>query len=60
METYIQLSFWLNLICLAINMILICSVEYPKTKKETLGEKVFMVLLGAGFTVWGGVLLFGS
>jgi hypothetical protein len=41
-------------------MILICSVEYPKTKKETLGEKVFMVLLGAGFTVWGGVLLFGS
>jgi hypothetical protein len=58
METYIQVLFWLNIACLAIKMMLICSVDYPRTKKETLGEKVFLILLGTAFTVWAGFLLF--
>jgi hypothetical protein len=60
METYIQVSFWLGITALVINMIRIAAVDYPNPKVETLGGKVFEVLINAGFLVWAGFLLFSN
>ena len=60
METYIQVSFWLGIACLVVNMISIAVIDYPKKKEETLGQKIFQILIGAGFLVWSGFLLFSN
>ena len=44
METYIQVSFWLGIAALVINMLLIAAVDYPKAKVETLGQKIFQMV----------------
>ena len=58
METYIQVSFWIGVVALVVNMMLLAGVKYPKQKTETLGEKVVQILIGSGFLVWAGCLLF--
>jgi hypothetical protein len=58
METYIQVSFWMGIFALVVNMIAIAVVDYPKAKIETLGQKIFQILVCVGFLVWGGALLF--
>ncbi len=58
METYIQVSFWLGLFAVVVNIIKISSVNYPKTKVETLGFKVAEVLSTSAFVAWAGFLLF--
>jgi hypothetical protein len=60
METYIQVSFWLGIVALVINMLLIAAVDYPKPKVETLGQKIFQIIIGGAFVVWSGFLLFGN
>ena len=60
METYIQVSFWLGIAALVVNMISIVAIDYPKQKEETLGQKIFQILIGAGFLVWSGFLLFSN
>jgi hypothetical protein len=60
METYIQVSFWLGVAALVINMLLIAAVDYPKAKVETLGQKIFQIIIGGAFVVWSGFLLFGN
>jgi hypothetical protein len=60
METYIQVSFWIGIVALVINMLLIAAVDYPKSKVETLGQKIFQIIIGGAFVVWSGFLLFGN
>ena len=48
MDTYVLVSFWLGVITLAINLICVAGVSYPKVKEETLGQKVFQVLVRTG------------
>jgi hypothetical protein len=60
METYIKVSFWLGIFALVINMLLIAAVDYPKDKVETLGQKIFQIIIGGAFVVWSGFLLFGN
>jgi hypothetical protein len=60
METYIQVSFWIGVAALVINMLLIAAVDYPKAKMETLGQKIFQIIIGGAFVVWSGFLLFGN
>jgi hypothetical protein len=60
METYIQVSFWLGVFALVINMLLIAHEDYPKAKVETLGGKLFQIIIGGAFVVWSGVLLFSN
>jgi hypothetical protein len=58
MELYVEVSFYLGCLGLFINLLCILSVDYPRTKKETIGEKLFAVLVGAGFVAWAGFLNF--
>ncbi|WVH05501.1 hypothetical protein HHKILHMN_00021 [Vibrio phage vB_VpaS_PGA] len=58
METYVTVSFWMGVFALVINLLCILCVDYPKTKQETLGMKLFQVLVGGGFVVWAGFLIY--
>ena len=58
MELYVQVSFWMGVLAFVINMLCILSIEYPRKKTETIGEKLFAVIVGGGFVVWSGFILF--
>ena len=58
MELYITVSFWLGVFGLVVNLLSLLVVEYPKTKQETIGDKLFMIIVGGAFAVWAGNLLF--
>ena len=58
METYITVGFYLGLVALAINLLSLLVVEYPREKTETIGEKLFSIIVGIGFIVWAGILLY--
>tara|TARA_R110002126_G_C10105849_1_gene466726 strand:- start:235 stop:417 length:183 start_codon:yes stop_codon:yes gene_type:complete len=60
MELYIQVSFWMGIFALVVNMISIAVIDYPKSKVETLGQKIFQILICSGFLVWAGFLLFSN
>ena len=58
METYITVGFYLGLVALAINLLSLLVVEYPREKTETIGEKLFSIIVRIGFIVWAGILLY--
>jgi|14BtaG_2_1085337.scaffolds.fasta_scaffold22662_5 hypothetical protein len=58
MEMYITVGFYIGIIALVINLLSLLVVDYPKTKKETIGEKLFQIIVGGGFVVWAGFLLY--
>ena len=58
MELYIQISFWLGIAGISINMIGLLMSEFPQTKEKTIGEVLFQIILGIGFAVWAGSLIY--
>ena len=58
METYIKVSFWLNVIAITINALVLMSGEFPRIRKETEGFKMVQILFGSAFAVWAGFLIY--
>ena len=58
MEIYIKVSFWLGLLGVGVNMITLLVGEFPKKSEVTLGETLFKILVGVGFAVWAGIILY--
>ena len=54
---FVKVYFWMALICLVINILMIAFSELPKTRTETLGFYVAKVLLSMPFVIWAGILL---
>lgn len=59
MELYIQVSFWMGLIALILNLLVLMAADFPIVKKETIGLKTAQVFIGSAFVVWAGFLLYG-
>jgi hypothetical protein len=59
MEIYVTVAFYLGLLGLVINLTSLLVIEYPRNRKETIGEKLFIIIIGIAFCVWSGVLLYG-
>lgn len=58
METYVTVAFWMGVVGVVINTSVMAVVEWPRTHKESLGAMVAKTLLGAGFTIWAGMVLY--
>ena len=58
MEIYIKVSFWLGLLGVGVNMIMLLVGKFPKKHEVTLGETLFKILVGVGFAVWAGIILY--
>ena len=58
MKTYVLVSFYLSTLGFLLRMLDIATQPYPRTRKITIGFEVFAALLGLGFAVWAGVLIF--
>lgn len=60
MELYITVSFWLGVFCLVVNLLSLATCKFPSVKEETVGMKTAQVLIGTGFAVWAGFLLYAN
>mgnify|MGYP001599548253 CR=1 FL=1 len=58
MELYVTVSFWLCVAGLTINLFSLMAGDFPKVRKETVGQKTAQVLIGCAFAVWAGRLLY--
>lgn len=58
METYITVSFWLGVFALVVNLLTMMMAEFPRHERETLGARVGKTIIGAGFVVWAGMLIY--
>lgn len=58
MELYVTVSFWLGVFALVINTLTMCMGEFPINRSVSVGEKFISTLVGAGFVVWSGMLIF--
>jgi len=58
METYITVSFWMGVVAIVINLIVLMGGEFPRVRKETVGMKTVQVLIGGAFAVWAGFLIY--
>ena len=58
MEIYIKVSFWLGIFGIVVNMLILLSGDFPRIKEITIGEILVKILLGAGFAVWAGIILY--
>jgi hypothetical protein len=57
-ETYIIVSFWMSVVALVINLIVLMGGDFPIVKKQTVGMKTAEVLIGGAFAVWAGFLIY--
>jgi hypothetical protein len=60
MRTFIYFNFVLGCIGILARAFLISVKDHPRLLTYSKGEDVFYLLLGIGFTVWAGILLFGG
>ena len=59
MKLYIQISFWIGVLAFVVRIIEMAAVTWPKKREPmTLGMHVATTILGIGFTIWCGILLF--
>lgn len=58
MELYVQVMFWIYVVIAGLRAIVICNASYPRMQKTSIGEDVLSLLLGIGFAIWTGVLVF--
>lgn len=58
MELFVQVAFWMYVIAAGLRAILICNASYPRTVNNSIGEDVLSLLIGIGFAIWTGVLVF--
>lgn len=58
MELYVQVSFWLGVTAIVINILGLMVLEYPRQETRTLGKQVAAILGGGAFVIWAGIILF--
>lgn len=59
MEFYVQIMFTLYVVSFVGKAFLIAADRYPKTTTTTTNEAIAGALVGLGFAVWTGLLLWG-
>ena len=60
MELYIQWMFWIGVAGAIVRLLTIGFGDFPRKEKKTLGNYIFMFILGTAFTTWAGFLLYGG
>jgi hypothetical protein len=59
MELFIQLSFWLGVVCFTIRIIDMAVREWPVEREpKSLGQHVAETIIGVAITVWAGIILY--
>jgi len=58
MNTFVLVSFWLNIFSVVISFAILSTSEFPRKRDtETMGFRVAMILLAAAYACWSGYLL---
>jgi hypothetical protein len=59
MELFTQVRFWLSLVGVVLYLGCLCSLDYPREIKRTLGQEVVGVIKTGFFAVWSWMLIWG-
>ncbi|MDB4352873.1 hypothetical protein OAA60_05540 [Porticoccaceae bacterium] len=57
MENYILVSFWTGVVTVVIRALFLSFSNYPRNSEISMGVDVVASLIGVGFCVWAGALL---
>lgn len=59
MNTYVLVSFWINVVGLSIRLVELAVIEkWPRERRpESLGQQLLVVILGGAMFFWAGYLL---
>lgn len=57
MELYVQVSFWIGLLGVVVSMVGLNSATFPRTEVETVGSRLFKIIVQGGFALWGASVL---
>ena len=58
MNTFVLVSFWLNILSVVISFAILSTAEFPRKRDpESMGFRVATILLAAAYACWSGYLL---